>query len=304
MADRLTGSPEAALYRPACKAAAWGLGVNLALGMVKLLGGLFGHSFALLSDSVHSLVDALISATLLGALSLAQKPPDQEHPYGHSRLESVAGLCVAMVMLVLATGIVWEAVRNVNARHDAPHGFTLVIAALGASCQEALFRFARAVAKRTGSAALLATAWDYRLDALGSLVVLGGVTLAYWGGPAWHWADHAAGVAVAASVFWIGGKLFRDNVHDLMDRQAEPELIQAIRQEAFQVAGVLGIEKLRARKTGLEYLVDIHVEVDPEKTVREGHAIAHAVKDRVVKGFAAVRDVLVHVEPFSRSEAT
>lgn len=293
----------AELYRQASRAAAWGLGLNVGLGAVKLAGGAFGHSFALLSDAAHSLVDGLISATLLGALVLAQRPPDREHPYGHGRLESVAGLCVALAMLGLALGIVWEAVRSVPAEHPAPQAFTLAIATLGAAVQEGLFHYVRSVARRTGSSALLATAWDYRLDAFGSVVVLGGVALARWGGPPWHWADHAAGATVAATVLWVGGNLFRDNAQDLMDRQAEPAMLQAVRRAALGVTGVLGVEKLRVRKTGLEYLVDIHIEVDPEGTVREGHGIAHAVKDRIVRQFAAVRDVLVHVEPHAPSEA-
>lgn len=301
--DRIGDEALADLYRQARRAAAWGLALNVGLGTVKLAGGVFGHSFALLSDAAHSLVDALISTTLLGALVLSQRPPDPEHPYGHSRLENVAGLCVSILMLGLALGIVWEAIRSVPSEHPSPHGYTLAIAAFGAFFQEGLFHYARGVARRTGSSALLATAWDYRLDALGSLVVLAGVALARWGGPSWHWADHAAAATVAVTVLWVGGNLFRDNVQDLMDRQAEPDVLQAVRREALDVDGVLGVEKLRVRKTGLEYLVDIHVEVDPEQTVREGHAIAHAVKNRIVRSIAPVRDVLVHVEPYSRQPA-
>jgi cation diffusion facilitator family transporter len=300
--DARGGSAVAGLYREARRAAGFGLALNVGLGSVKLAGGVFGHSFALLSDAAHSLVDALISATLLGALVVSQRPADSEHPYGHSRLESVAGLCVAILMLALALGIVWEAIRSVPSEHPLPHGYTLAIAAFGAAFQEGLFHYARGVARRTKSAALLATAWDYRLDALGSLFVLAGVALARWGGPAWHWADHAAAATVAVTVLWVGGNLFRDNVQDLMDRQAEPEVVRSVHDEALGTPGVLGVEKLRVRKTGLEYLVDIHVEVDPGITVREGHDIAHAVKDRVVGRFAAVRDVLVHVEPHGARE--
>ncbi|MDR3633444.1 MAG: cation diffusion facilitator family transporter [Isosphaeraceae bacterium] len=291
------------LYRQARRAAAWGLALSVGLGSVKLAGGVFGHSFALVSDAAHSLVDALISVTLLGALAISQRPPDHEHPYGHGRLESVAGLLVALLMLGLALGIGWEAIGSAPSEHPLPHGYTIAIAAFGALFQEGLFHYARDVARRTGSTALLATAWDYRLDALGSLVVLAGVALARWGGPSWHWADHAAAATVAASVLWVGGNLFRDNVQDLMDRQADPDVLRDVRREALGVEGVLGVEKLRVRKTGLEYLVDIHVEVDPEISVREGHAIAHAVKDRIVRSIVAVRDVLVHVEPHALSAA-
>ncbi len=286
-----------ALYHQARKAAAWGIAVSLGLGLAKLLGGLFGHSLALLSDAVHSLVDAAISGALVGALLVAQRPADREHPYGHARFEAVAGAGVAVLLILLALGIAREALLSFGAGGVAPSGFTLAIALGGAVFQEALFHYARGVARRTGSAALLAIAWDYRLDALGGLAVAAGVGLTRWGGPAWHWADQAAALVVAVAVLWIGGTLLWGNVQDLMDRQASPELLRAVQVEALAVDGVLGVEKLRIRKVGLEYLVDIHVEVDPEKSVRDGHAIAHAVKDRVVEHLLPIRDVLVHVEP-------
>ena len=285
------------LYRQARRAAAWGIAVSLGLGMAKLLGGLFGHSLALVSDAVHSLVDAAISAALLGALLVAQRPADNEHPYGHARFEAVAGSGVALLLILLALGIGREALSTIGEGRTLPEAYTLAIALGGSIFQEFLYRYARRVARDTGSAALLATAWDYRLDALGSVAVVLGVALARWGGPAWYWADHAAAVVVALSVLWVGGTLLWGNIQDLMDRQADPDLLDAVRSEALSVEGVKGVETLRVRKVGLEYLVDIHVEVDPDHTVRDGHAIAHAVKDRVIGHFVPIRDVLVHVEP-------
>jgi len=285
------------LYTQGRRAAAWGLAVSVALGAIKGVGGLLGHSVALLSDAAHSLVDAGISAALLGALAVAQRPADREHPYGHARAESLAGQAVALLLIALAIAIGGSAVAGLDSPREAPEGFTLAIAAGGAAVQEGLYRRTSRVARRTGSAALLATAWDYRLDALGSLVVLAGVAAAKWGGPAWHWADHAAAVAVALTIFWVGAGLLWQNLQELMDRQADPDVLDSVRSRALAVPGVLGVETLRVRKVGLEYLVDIHVEVDAELSVLEGHAIAHRVKDRVIGGVLSVRDVLVHVEP-------
>lgn len=286
-----------ALYRQGRKAALWGLGVSLGLGVGKLVGGVWGHSFALVTDAVHSLVDAVISGVLIGALTVAQRPADDEHPYGHSRIEAVAATCIAILLMVLALAIAWEAVSSIGWHREPPETFTLAIAGAGALIQEGLFRYVSRVARKAGSGALQATAWDYRLDAMGSLVVLAGVAVAKWGGPAWHWADHAAAIAVAVTILWVGGGLFWDNVQSLIDRQAGPDLLEVVRREARLVPGVMDVEKLRIRKTGLEYLVDIHVEVDPEETVRAGHAIAHAVKDRIIRQVTTVRDVLVHIEP-------
>jgi cation diffusion facilitator family transporter len=285
------------LYRQARSAALWGIGVNLGLGLVKLVGGHYGHSFALQTDAVHSLVDAVISATLLGALVYAERPADREHPYGHTRAEAVVGALVAVVLIVLALGIGREAWLSFNRPRPRPHGFTLVIAAVGAMVQEGLARFATRTARRSGSQAVLATAWDYRLDALGSLLVVVGVALAKWGGPRWERADHVVAGIVVATILWVGLRLFWQNVQELMDRQADPAILDEVRAEALGVPGVLDVETLRIRKAGLEYLVDIHVEVDPELSVRQGHAIAHAVKDRLRGCFPAIRDVLVHVEP-------
>jgi len=296
----LSGSDR--LYGQARRAAGWGIAVSLGLGLAKILGGLFGHSLALESDAVHSLIDALISAALLGALHVSQRPADREHPYGHARFEAVAGAGVAVLLIILAVGIAREAIRTLGGGDPAPESYTLVVALGGAVFQEVLFRYARRVARRTGSAALMATAWDYRLDALGGIAVAAGVGLARWGGPGWAWADHAAAIAVAAAVMWIGGSLLWGNVQDLMDRQAPVETLDAVRAEAEAVDGVLGVETLRVRKVGLEYLVDIHIEVDPDHTVRDGHAIAHAVKDRVTTRIVPVRDVLVHVEPAPEPE--
>jgi cation diffusion facilitator family transporter len=288
-------------YRESRRAAAWGLTLSLGLGLAKFVGGFFGHSLALLSDAVHSLVDAAIAGGLVGALVLAGRPADPEHPYGHGRLEAVAGAGVALLLLVLAAGIAWEAIATIPDEHPPARTYALLIAAGGALFQEGLHRYTSRIARRTGSGALLATAWDYRLDAFGGLAVVLGVAVSKWGGPRWHAADHVAALVIAATVLWIGAKLLRDNIDDLMDRQAPPEVLAAVRRAAASVSGVLGVETLRARKAGLEYLVDIHIEVAPDLTVEAGHAIAHAVKDHIRNTVSAIRDVLVHVEPHGRS---
>jgi cation diffusion facilitator family transporter len=288
------------LYRDSRRAAAWGVALSLGLGIAKFVGGFFGHSLALLSDALHSVVDAAISGALMGALIVAERPADPEHPYGHGRLEAVAGAGLALVLLLLAAGIAWEAIATLAVVHPPPENYTLIIAACGALFQEGLYRYASRVARQSGSGALMATAWDYRLDAFGGLAVVLGVSLSKWGGPSWEWADRVAALGIAATVLFIGARLLRDNINDVMDRQASPEVLTEIRRAASTVPGVLGVETLRARKTGLEYLVDIHIEVAPDLTVEVGHAIAHAVKDRIRGLLPAIRDVLVHVEPHAR----
>ena len=227
----------------------------------------------------------------------AQRPADREHPYGHTRAEAVAGSNVALLLVLSGLGIGWEAATTLGEASLTPEWYTLGIAAVSIVLKEALYRYESHVARATGSGAVRAAAWDHRLDALGSLAVLVGLALAYWGGPAWHAADHFAALAVAVVVLWAGGSLLWASVQELMDRQAGPEVLDEVRREASAVPGVLGVEKLFVRKTGLEHLVDIHVEVDPEISVSEGHGIGHAVKARLMKQIVTIKDVLVHIEP-------
>jgi cation diffusion facilitator family transporter len=285
-------------YRESRRAALWAIGISLALGCTKLGGGLLGGSLALVSDAVHSLVDAAVSAALLVALVIAERPADPEHPYGHGRVEAVAGAGLALVLLALSIGIAYEALSTLAVRRAPPAGFTLLIAGGGAVFQELLYRYVSRVARHTGSKALLASAWDYRLDALGGIGVLLGVATTKWAG--WPWADHMAAILIAGTVLCVGGRLLWENVQSLIDRQADPEILRAVRAEAAAVHGVLAVEKLRVRRMGIEHVAEIHIQVDDNATVRGGHEIAHAVKDRIVNHIPSVTDVIVHVEPFGR----
>jgi cation diffusion facilitator family transporter len=290
-------SEKSAIYREAVRAAALGLVVNLVLGVVKLVGGLASGSVALMSDAVNSLGDVLTSAAVLFAFRVAQRPPDDEHPYGHTRAEAIAASNVALLITVSALAIAWEASRRFTASHPAPPIWALWIAAANAAIKEGLYRYKIAVGRRTGSSALIANAWDHRSDALCSLAVLIGLGLVRWGGPAWRGADEAAALVVAAVIVWSGIRLFRQSASELMDVQADEALIEQVRQVASAVAGVERVEKLRVRKSGLEHFADIHLEVDPQMTVAKGHEIGHRVKDCLLREFSTLRDVLVHLEP-------
>jgi cation diffusion facilitator family transporter len=284
-------------YRQTRRAAASALTVTLLLGIAKLAGGWYGHSLALLSDSVHSLGDALAAAAIWSSLWWAERPADREHPYGHARIESIAASTVALLLVFSGIWIAWEAMVTWSVPKEPPRGYTLWIALASVVLNELLFRYSCRIAKQTGSQALQAAAWDQRLDVFGSLVVLIGLAAARWGGPSMQKVDHIAVFAVAGIILWAGSTLYWDSLQVLMDRQADPDLLDTIRRLASQVEGVRGLDKLHVRKTGLEYLVDIHVEVSPDISVNQGHSIGHAVKDRLVTQITAVKDVLVHIEP-------
>ncbi len=291
----MSGKHMQELYRQCRRAALLGVALGLSLGAVKLAGGVFGNSEALVYDAVHSFGDALTAVVVWVSLLWAQQPADREHPYGHTRIEAVAGSTVALLLLLSGLVMGWEALITLSEASPAPALYTLAIAALSILLKELLYRYESNVAGRTGSSAVRAAAWDHRLDALGSLAVLIGLAVSYWGGV--RIADHVAALAVALVVLWAGGRLLWDSVQELMDRQAEPAIVDEVRREALAAPGVRGVEKVLVRKTGLEYLVDIHIEVDAEASVRQGHAVGHAVKDRLTGNIVMVKDVLVHIEP-------
>lgn len=296
--SHLTHATPEAQYREAMLAAAVGLVVNFVLGVVKLAGGLAGQSFALIADSVNSLGDSVASVVTIAALRFAQLPPDEEHPYGHTRAESVAALFVALVILASGVFVGWEAFARFGGEHVDPPVWTLWIAGCNVLIKEALFWFNRHVGRRTGSSAILANAWDHRGDALCSLAVLVGLGAVFAGGSGWIWADEVSALVVAAAIGISGTRLLLKSVHELLDPQADEAFVAEIRAEAAAVPGVLEVEKLWVRKTGIEFLVDIHIQVDPQMTVADGHGISHAVRDRLVSRFAPVRAVLVHLEPY------
>ncbi len=288
-------------YREAMMATAVGLIVNFAVGLVKLVGGIVGQSFALIADSINSLGDTVASVVTIAALWFAQVPPDDEHPYGHTRAESVAGLFIALLIIASGFFVSWEALARLGDEHVIPPIWTLWIAGGNVVVKEGLFWFNRQVGRRTGSSAILANAWDHRTDALCSLAVLVGLGVIFAGGPRWIWADELAALVVAAVILVSGTRLLLNSMHELLDPQADEDFVREIRAFAAAVPGVMAVEKLWVRKTGIEYLVDIHVQVDPEMTVAAGHRISHEVRDRLVARFAAVRAVLVHLEPYGGS---
>ncbi|HZZ71204.1 MAG TPA: cation diffusion facilitator family transporter [Pirellulales bacterium] len=285
------------LYVQTRRAALAGLSVTLALGVAKLLGGWLGNSLALLSDSVHSFGDAFSSLSILLALWWAEKPADREHPYGHTRIESIAASNVALLLIGSGLWVGISAIRTWSQPTAPTHWFALAIALISVVLNEIVFRYSMRIAKRTGSKAVEASAWDQRLDVFGSFIVLLSLAIGLFASAEWRIVDHVAALIVAAIILWAGGSLFWSSLQDLMDRQADPQMLNRVRELALEVDGVRDIEKLLIRKAGLEYFVDIHVEVDPQITVLTAHEIGHGVKNRLIGTFPAVRDVLVHIEP-------
>lgn len=290
-------APISSLYRQAGRAARLGLVVNIGLAAVKLVAGIFGHSVALIADAVNSIGDGLTSSVIIYGLGVAQRPADDEHPYGHSRAESVAALSVAVLIATSAIALAIETLRNFGTWHPIPPVWTLWIAAANIVIKESMYRYKRGVAKRTGSQAIVAGAWDHRSDALCSAAVLVGLGIVRYGGESFIWADEVAAFVVVLFILLSSIKLFRGSASQLLDEQCEKPVLDAIRRLAEETPGVVRVEKVRARRSGIEAFVDIHIEVDGALSVEAGHQIAHDVQARLVNGITPVAAVLVHVEP-------
>jgi cation diffusion facilitator family transporter len=279
------------------RAAMLGVLVNLGLAVLKIGAGVLGNSYALIADGIESTADILSSFVVMGGMHISSLPPDDEHPYGHGKAEPLAGVVVSTLLLLAAAWIALGSVREILTPHHAPAWFTLPVLALVVAAKELLSRYVLKVGEDLGSTAVRGDAWHHRSDALTSAAAFLGIVIALVGGEGFEPADDWAALVACAVITFNGVRLLRESVNDLMDSSVDPSLVDRIRRISSEVEGVVAIEKCRVRRIGLELSMDIHVTVDGSASVRRGHEIAHAVKDRLKASNSRIADVLVHVEP-------
>ena len=270
---------------------------NMLLTVGKFLAGFFGNSHALIADAVESLADIFSSIIVWRGIVVAAEPPDREHPYGHGKAEPIAAAIVSVMLLLAAVGIAAKSIQELSLPRQRPESFTLFVLLGVIVVKELLFRFVSREADSVESIVVYTDAWHHRSDAITSLAAAIGITVALIGGEKFAFADDAAAIVAALIIAWNGLRLLRPALNELMDTSANTALLAQIAKTAAETPGVRGVEKCLARKAGNQFLVDMHVEVDPEISVRAGHAIAHSVKNHVLEKIPAVRDVLVHIEP-------
>jgi cation diffusion facilitator family transporter len=273
------------------------LAVNAVLAGAKLAAGLLGHSHALTADAVESLGDVFGSVVVWRGLVVAAEPADEDHPYGHGKAEPIAAATISFTLLLAAAWIAVAAIHESFLPQSRPAPFTLAVLVLAILVKEGLFRYVRRESVWAGSAAMHADAWHHRSDAITSLAAAIGISIALVGGKGFEVADDIAAMVAASVITWNAWKLLRRALNELMDRSPSREVIERIRNTAASVGGVERIEKCLVRKMGYHYYVDMHVEVDPQMTVKRSHEIAHEVKNQVRHRVPAVQDVLVHIEP-------
>jgi len=271
--------------------------INALLAAIKIAAGVLGHSYVLIADGIESTADIFSSIVVWGGLRVAVLPADENHPYGHGKAESVASVIVSMLLLGAALLIAVQSVREILTPHQAPAWFTLPVLLVVIVTKETLFRFAFRAGQSLESTALKSDAWHHRSDALTSAAAFIGITIALVGGPGYESADDWAALIACGVITWNGLRLLRAALDEVMDASVSPEIVAAVRKLAADVENVRGIDKCRIRKSGLHLALDIHVIVDGSLTVREGHDIAHQVKDRLLASQHRIKDVTVHIEP-------
>jgi len=283
-------------WQTGTRVALFGMIVNFIFATAKILGGFFGNAYVLIADGIESGMDVAGSFVIWGGLKVAARPPDATHPYGHGKAEPIAAIIVAVGVLAAAIGLAVQSMREIFLPHHAPAPYTLVILIVVIIVKETLFRYVNRIGRDVESTAVQTDAWHHRSDALTSAAAFIGISVALIGGKRWQSADDWAALFACAVIAANGIRLLRPAFYEIMDT-APRKIVKSVCSVASSVPGVLEVEKCRARKMGLDFYVDLHVGVDGNISVHEGHEIAHRVKRAIQQSDSRIADVLVHIEP-------
>ena len=270
--------------------------VDLSLGVAKIFGGFVASSQALIADGVHSLSDLATDIIVLYAAKHAHREADEEHPYGHGRIETLATVILGVGLVAVAVGIGIDAVDrlfNVE-RLLQPTILALYIALVSVVAKEFIYHYSMRIARKFRSDMLKANAWHSRTDAISSIIVAIGVVGSMSG---LDYLDAIAAVFVAVMIAKIGWDLVFSSLRELIDTGLDPERVELIRNKINEVHGVKALHVLRTRRMGGDALVDVHIQVEPNLSVSEGHHISESVRERVMKDVEEVSDVMVHIDP-------
>ncbi|MFT6838088.1 MAG: cation diffusion facilitator family transporter [Sediminicola sp.] len=270
---------------------------NMALAIAKGITGVFGNSYALIADAIESTTDVFSSILVLFGLKYATKPADDNHPYGHGKAEPLLTFVVVGFLVVSATVIAYESIKHIQTPHKVPEKFTLVVLGIIVIIKEIFYRFVSQKGKETKSGALQADAWHHRSDAITSLMAFIGISIAIFMGNGYETADDWAALLGSGFIIYNAFKIFRPALGEIMDEHMYDEFIVDIRVTSKTVEGVIDTEKCFVRKAGLTFHVDLHLIVKGDISVREGHGIAHRLKNVLQVQYPEISDVLIHVEP-------
>jgi len=271
--------------------------VNIVLMAVKIAAGIAGNSYALVADGIESAADIFTSLVTWVGFRMSLRPPDANHPFGHGRIESLAGLFAGLSILAAAGFIAWSAFLEIRTPQHGPEWFTLPVLLFVVAVKWAVAIVIRRMGREIDSRAIESDAWHHLSDALTSGAAAIGISIALVGGKGWEQADDYAALAACVIITINGTRIAARSLHEMLDGNVPEDLVSSIRARAREVVGVVEIEKCRVRKSGIGLFIELHVCVSGDTTVREGHRIGHAVKDHLRSYNPRILDVVVHLEP-------
>lgn len=275
---------------------------SFALAIIKWLAGFFGNSFALIADAIESTTDIFSSILVLLGIKYSQRPPDETHPYGHGRIEPLITFIVVIFLVISATIIAHQSIINLQTEHEPPKAWTLYVLGIIIVWKEISYHIVMRKAKILNSSSLKADAWHHRSDAITSVAAFLGISIALYMGDGYESADDWAALFASVLIIYNCYHIFRPALGEIMDENLYEDMVEIIHQKTLEVNGVLATDKCFVRKVGMHFIIDLHAVVDPELSVKEGHDIAHAVKDYLIKNLDNISNVFVHIEPFNKTK--
>jgi len=282
----------------AIKTTYYSIFTNFLLALIKWLAGIFGNSYALIADAIESTADIFSSMLVVFGLKYAKRPADSTHPYGHGRIEPLITFIVVIFLVISAFVIATESIKNIQTPHELPKPWTLIILLAIIVWKEISFRIIMKKSKLLNSTSLRADAWHHRSDAITSVAAFIGIGIALFGGEGYESADDWAALFASGLILYNCYGIFRPALAEIMDEHRYDDLEEAVRTKSLNVDGVMAIEKCYIRKIGMHFQIDLHAIVDAQLTVREGHDIAHALKDYLIQNLPSIGNVFIHIEPF------
>lgn len=272
-----------------------GMVIDIILGVLKIIFGILSHSYALIADGLHSFSDALTDILVIAITKYSRLEPDEDHPYGHERFETLGTVFLGCLLIAVAGAMAWDSVTRLITQTsiEIPTWPALVIAAISILAKELIFRYTHHIGTLIKSDLIIANAWHSRTDALSSIVVFIGIAGAMSG---FSWLDAAAAVVVALMIAKVGWDLSWDSIKELVDTAIPPEETDELRQFIKQTPGIKNVHDLRSRHMGPDIILDVHLQVRPSISVSEGHQIGLIVTERLKTEYSHIREVTFHID--------
>ncbi|HNR85254.1 MAG TPA: cation diffusion facilitator family transporter [Taishania sp.] len=286
----------------AVKTAYFSIFSNFCLALIKGVAGFFGNSYALIADAIESTTDVFSSILVLLGIRYSSRPADENHPYGHGKIEPLLTFVIVGFLITSAVVIAYESCKNIFTPHALPKSWTLYVLGAIIVWKEASYHIVLHKSKQINSTVLKADAWHHRSDAITSIAAFIGISIALFFGKGYEAADDWAALLASVFILYNSYRIFRPALSEIMDENTYEDIIKQVRAVATTVDGVIDTEKCYVRKSGVYYYIDLHATVDGNATVKKGHDISHRLKDALQSNLPFVKDVLIHIEPHDIGE--